>query len=515
MHKVCKVVFNSVSHDARVLKEAKAVKESGFDVTIIGIQDANNNTPIEITENGIVIRRAAWISRANKPLWLIYTIGVMITISVGAIMSAYGSRMLLFARSTFDKLNPYSIYLVILSTVAFIICFLLFRKYKLNLERYNRIKTNERNLSLKFDSIFEAHKASTGGNFRSRTPKKKVYSFSSCVCWRPLMGGAFSLLNHSTRRKWRAVFARESSVYKILKDENPKIVHAHDLTALPVCSRYKSKYKSKLIFDAHEIYDHLAQASDIIAANNSKVLSKYSRHVDHFITINRSISNYYRKFYRRLPPALIIKNATLPTPKFKYDGRLHNAAGLNPDKKILIYQGGFAPNRGLINLVLSSEFLNDEWAIIFMGWGKLEDELKRVAKSLFLKKPTTVDCIKFLPKVNQNELPYWTAGATVGIIPYENTGLNHWYCNPNKLWEYPNANVPILVSPFPELRSYIEKHSIGWLLDDPITPQNIAEVVNSLSDQEINLASSRCKHFIEKDNWNVYSQVIKDLYKKI
>ena len=69
MHKVCKVVFNSVSHDARVLKEAKAVKESGFDVTIIGIQDANNNTPIEITENGIVIRRAAWISRAKLRDW--------------------------------------------------------------------------------------------------------------------------------------------------------------------------------------------------------------------------------------------------------------------------------------------------------------------------------------------------------------------------------------------------------------------------------------------------------------
>ena len=58
--KVCKVVINSVSHDARVLKEAEAVREAGFDVVIVGIQDANNNIPIQVLDNGVVIRRVAW-----------------------------------------------------------------------------------------------------------------------------------------------------------------------------------------------------------------------------------------------------------------------------------------------------------------------------------------------------------------------------------------------------------------------------------------------------------------------
>lgn len=62
------------------------------------------------------------------------------------------------------------------------------------------------------------------------------------------------------------------------------------------------------------------------------------------------------------------------------------------------------------------------------------------------------------------ELPLWTAGATVGLIPYMNRGLNHWYCTPNKLWEYPSAGVPVLASPFPEMMKLIQAHGFGWAL---------------------------------------------------
>lgn len=515
MQKVCKVVFNSISHDARVLKEASAIRESGLDVTIIGIQDSNKNTPIEILENGIVIRRAAWTSGTVRPSALAYLFAISLTVIIGIVTTLFTMPIFTTLLNFIGSLTPYSIYSYILGLATIIVCILLIKKYKTKLSRFKKISTNESNLALKFDSTFDAH------NFaNNRTPNKsnqKIYKpqLPSLAPCRPLMGGLFCLFNNSTRKKWAAVFAREKSIYKILQDELPDIVHAHDLTALPVSSRYKSKYKTKLIFDAHEIYDHLAQASDAIASVNSKVLKKYSPYVDQFITINTSIAKYYKKFYKRLPAANIIKNATTLSSDFKYDGRLHDAAGLERNNKILIYQGGFAPNRGLINLLLASEFLNENWSIVFMGWGKLEDELKRIAKALKLKNPEIGKIIKFLPKVEHSELPYWTAGATIGIIPYENTGLNHWYCNPNKLWEYPNANVPILASPFPELKSYVEKYKIGWLLDDPMTPQNIAQIVNELDEEDIIKCKSQCRHFIHSDNWSIYAESLRKIYKKL
>ena len=45
--KIAKVVLNSVSHDARVIKEAQSLSEAGFDVSIIGIEDAKNDVPFE------------------------------------------------------------------------------------------------------------------------------------------------------------------------------------------------------------------------------------------------------------------------------------------------------------------------------------------------------------------------------------------------------------------------------------------------------------------------------------
>ena len=147
-----------------------------------------------------------------------------------------------------------------------------------------------------------------------------------------------------------------------------------------------------------------------------------------------------------------------------------------------------------------------------MGWGKLEEELRRVADSLKMKTPDLDFRIRFVPKVKQTELPYWTAGASLGAIPYENTGLNHWYCNPNKLWEYPNAGVPIIASPFPELRKIIEDNQIGWLLPDPLSPREIAAAINKLTEEELQVAANNCISFIQRDNWQVYANRLKTAY---
>ncbi len=311
------------------------------------------------------------------------------------------------------------------------------------------------------------------------------------------------------------IFAREYCIRRMLKEETPSIVHAHDLTALPLASKYAKKEGVRLIFDAHEIYDHLAQTDDEMAELNSLLLDKYAPSVDRFITINQSIANYYRTNYPKLPRAIVVKNAAKPAEPISYDGRLHEAAGLHRDRKIVIYQGGYAAKRGLIQLLMAGEYLNPEWSLVYMGWGSLEDELHRVADALILKNPAIAEKIRFVPKVKQDELPYWTAGATIGAILYENTGLNHWFCNPNKLWEYPNAGVPIIASPFPEMSSIIDKYELGWYLPDPLNPKAIAEVINQLTEDQIRAASDNCFRFMKEDNWDVYAKRLKVLYGEI
>src|SRR5690606_10664221 len=159
-----------------------------------------------------------------------------------------------------------------------------------------------------------------------------------------------------------------------------------------------------------------------------------------------SIAAWYAEKYPKLAPAVVVMNATEKAPPFDYDGRLHRAAGLPDGARILLYQGGYASKRGLDYLVRSAEHLPADWTLVMMGWGTLEAHRRGVAaeievRTLGQRSPP----VRFVPPAPQTELPLWTAGGTIGVIPYENVGLNHWFCTPNKLWEYPNAGVPVLV----------------------------------------------------------------------
>src|SRR5262249_55228425 len=114
-----------------------------------------------------------------------------------------------------------------------------------------------------------------------------------------------------------------------------------------------------------------------------------------------------------------------------------------------------------------------------------------------------------------DELVLWTAGATVGAIPYEDVCLNHTYCTPNKLWEYPNARVPILVSPLIEMSKVINTYGVGWFLPSNLDPKAIAETVNRLTDGKIEEAAVACDRYMEMDGWPIYAQRLIAFYESL
>jgi glycosyltransferase involved in cell wall biosynthesis len=83
------------------------------------------------------------------------------------------------------------------------------------------------------------------------------------------------------------------------------------------------------------------------------------------------------------------------------------------------------------------------------------------------------------------------------------------------LWEYPNANVPILASPVPELYKTVNDHGIGWILPPDPSAQQIAMIIQDLSDEQLARAKENCKTFIAKDNWSVYAKRLVELVTRV
>ncbi|MCP4833517.1 MAG: glycosyltransferase family 4 protein [Phycisphaera sp.] len=93
--------------------------------------------------------------------------------------------------------------------------------------------------------------------------------------------------------------------------------------------------------------------------------------------------------------------------------------------------------------------------------------------------------------------------------------MNHWFCSPNKLWEYPVAGVPILASPFPELRREIEGAGIGRLLPGVLDGPGLRRVVDSIDEEALLRMRSACRAHARRDHWGIYLERLLELYRRL
>jgi glycosyltransferase involved in cell wall biosynthesis len=140
---------------------------------------------------------------------------------------------------------------------------------------------------------------------------------------------------------------------------------------------------------------------------------------------------------------------------------------------VVLYQGGFAPHRGLPTLVRSAHEL-ERGTIVLMGWGRLEDELRAL-----IAREDLADRVRIVAPVPPGDVVAYAAGAAIGVIPYEPVGLNNTYTTPNKLFDYMAAGLPVAASRLPELIRFVEQGEIG-LTFAPGDPTSLAGALNKI-----------------------------------
>jgi glycosyltransferase involved in cell wall biosynthesis len=251
------------------------------------------------------------------------------------------------------------------------------------------------------------------------------------------------------------------------------IIVANDLDTLPACFLCSKIKRKKLIFDSHELFTEVPEL--IHRPFVRKVWLRLEKlilpGVNFGYTVSPPIVDYYKEKYN--------KNFRLVRNVAHYNNNL-TFKGF-PKEIIIIYQGAINLGRGL-ELVLSAlQYMNNArlWVV---GQGDISENLKELATKLCVE-----DKVIFFGRISLENLAEYTCQAHIGISLEEDMGLNYRYALPNKIFDYIQSRIPVIISDLPVMRSVVEQYKIGLVLQKR-KPEILAELIQKLcSDKDFQL----------------------------
>ncbi|HAZ04326.1 MAG TPA: glycosyl transferase group 1 [Prolixibacteraceae bacterium] len=179
-------------------------------------------------------------------------------------------------------------------------------------------------------------------------------------------------------------------------------------------------------------------------------------------------------------------------------------------KKIILYQGALNIGRGLEQIVRAMQEI-DNAVLVIAGDGDIAIQLKTLAHSLRLQ-----DKVKFLGRMLFNEVKYITVQADLGLSIEEDLGLNYKYALPNKLFDYIQAEIPVLVSNLPEMKKIVTDYQVGAILDSHQPQQMAKQIAGILNNREqIAVWKENLKKAAGELCWENEKEALKIIYGKL
>lgn len=266
-------------------------------------------------------------------------------------------------------------------------------------------------------------------------------------------------------------------------DDGADLYHAMGFLALPVASRLAARRGSPFIYDARDLYVESNNIARLPAPARWLFTQReraWARRAAAVLTVNESCADYLERRLGVPRPAVVMNGQPDWTPPDPWPDLLRERLDLPPDRRVVLYHGGFMRDRGLqelIDVMAGPAF--DDSALVLMGSGPIESELRAGVTAR-----GAGDRVRFLPPVPPEDLLRWVASADVGIMVNQPRTLNERLSTPNKLFESLAAGLPVVSSDFPERRRIIVDDPDGPLgaVCDPTDPASIAAAIRSVLD---------------------------------
>jgi glycosyltransferase involved in cell wall biosynthesis len=324
-------------------------------------------------------------------------------------------------------------------------------------------------------------------------------------------------LGEEQRNGFKILDAGPSSgrVHRILRQKNKvrnkaldidaELYHFHDPELIPV-GLYLSKKGKKVIYDIHEDMPMSIRSKHwipplfrILIAN---IFTGYeNRAARRFAALVTATPYINQRFIKLNPNSVNINN-------YPIVNELDQQANWTSKERAVCYIGEITRIRGAVEMVQGMEMVD---ARLYLA-GTYESIALRTALSR-LPAWSGVEDMGYIDRKTYADV---LARSMAGLVVFHPEG-NHIHAQPNKIFEYMSAGLPVVGSNFPLWKAIIEKDQCGICVD-PLKPGELALAISRLVNDPAmaeKMGDKGREMVREKYNWDREKKKLIELYQTL
>lgn len=313
--------------------------------------------------------------------------------------------------------------------------------------------------------------------------------------------GLFTKTNNRFLRMTKVV----AEVYKKAIQIDANVYHFHDPELIPVGLLLKLKGK-KVIYDVHEDYPReilskywipkifrwfISTLFEWFENNSSKIF-------DVIITATPHINNRFLKLGCN---AININNYPILSELYMPENNIQK-------ENVVCYVGSITEVRGIYQMVKALEYTNVK--LLLGGMFSPPSLKEKIVQNDGWKS------IIYLGYLSREDIKKVLSVSLAGLVVL-NPEPNHLNSQPNKLFEYMSAGIPVIASNFPLWKEILEENNCGICVN-PFDPKEIADAINWVVNhpREASEMGKRGRELIiKKYNWEKESLKLIKTYQNL
>jgi glycosyltransferase involved in cell wall biosynthesis len=275
---------------------------------------------------------------------------------------------------------------------------------------------------------------------------------------------------------------------------------------LPLGALMKFIYKSKLIYDAHEIETETQEVVGFRKIFSKAVERIMMNFVDITILTSQGHADWYARNYKGSNIEVVENFPYIKSHQEENQNIFRKKFNISEDDLVFIYQGYLSEARGVKLILDSFKEIDVSKHIVFMGFGDLKGEIEKTA--------TEYPNIHIHESVVPDQVYNYTRCADVGIHMMDDSCINHLYALPNKPMEYMNAGLPAIVSDLPIMGALVRDARSGWLVK-PNDQEAFKGIISSINREDIAFKSQNSLAWTKENNWEKQEEKLSLIYKQL